>query len=146
MKIALLRSVSLDIFKQVLSDLIENISAQKNSITIIVQNNIEIANILNEKLKIKKITPGKLSFFKAIFEFNFGIYDKVIIPVQSYEIENFKNILSYSVTLLAKEYIIIYPDSFEIKISFFELVNKIIQCSLSNIFIKIICLKNKIKN
>jgi hypothetical protein len=66
------------------------------------------------KVNFILIEPGPFNFFKGLKYFSFLKYDKIIVPVNNYDLEHYSNLLFFILPILSKEYLIFYPDlSFE---------------------------------
>jgi len=110
-----------------------------NNYDLLIQENVikEIDNKYNLNFKI--ISAGKFNLIRGIRYFSFFKYDNVIIPVNTYELEEYANLLFFCLPIMArKRYIIIYPDYSQIELNYLHLIFRLMIYSIVEFFIFII--------
>lgn len=120
----LLRTIPVAKFNYFLDEL--NRIMDINECDLLVQENV-INQIDNKyKLNLIPIKPGRMNFFSGLKYFNIFNYEKVIIPVNSFEFEEYVNLLFFSATNIAKKYYLVYPDYTYKEFGFLKLIGEII--------------------
>lgn len=110
-KILILRTIPLANFKL----FIEHIDQEMNikNADIFVQEDLKgkiDLELKGEKINYKYIKPGKFNFIKGIKLSSFFKYDKIILPVNNYDLEDYSNLLFFLLPIISKSYFIYYPD------------------------------------
>jgi len=110
-----------------------------NNYDLLIQENV-IKDIDNKyNLNFKIISAGKFNLIRGLKYFSFFKYDNVIIPVNTFELEEYANLLFFSLPIMANnKYIIIYPDNSQIELDYLNLIFKLIVYSIVEIIIFII--------
>jgi hypothetical protein len=145
--ILILRTIPIDKFGLFISKFYKINKKNKNNYSILVQTGSKknIIKTLENRNDIDlnnftfiEINAKKMNFWKGLSYFSFFKYDKIIVPINSFELEDYSNIFFFILPIFSKKYYFYYPDFSYTYFNYFRFLIQIFLYSFINIIIFII--------